>query len=830
MAATQNINAEKIQGNLSILGITGTSISATTISGGTFYGNGANLVGIPSQSATITGGTYSNGTTTFTNSTGGTFNVTGYYTGTTDVYVTGGTYSSGNATFTNNTGGTFTVTGFSVGGGGTFTGGTVTGETFFTSGVTITGNTTIIDSTGNATAIDTSTRELVDSGSIVSINWDQRLLYDGSGINATIDYGSTLLYDTTSTPSVEWGGRQTYDEIGVTAIDWTSGRRILYDDSSLGSLDWKNRNLIKGDGTVILDWQSGVLSGMSTISATTISGGTLYGDGSNLTGIGGGSFTGGTVTGPTNFTNGLSANTISATTYQNLTSGDLASVQAIRTTSYTLQLIPALITFNTTTLENQPSVIEHDNTNTERIYVYETGLYSIHYHCDVAQGTTVNDFEFAITKNTLTILSGGTITGKNSSTDKMTVGVTTQVILNTNDYVSLAARYVASSGGIVNNATLSVTKMEGVVGPAGISGATGPQGPAGTGLFTGGTITSPTNFTGGLSANTFSATTISGGTLYGDGSNLTGLGGGTPGGTNGEVQFNNGGSFSGAPNVEISNGNLQLVSTNDPSAPSAGNLIVYTKDIAGRQIPKWIGPSGVDTPFQPNIMFNNVSVIGPGGGTTVGVLGCTVTSVGTISNPNIASTNLKTQTRRIVNTSAAGAGSLASTRVSSLECWRGNAAGLGGFFVVARFGQTTLQTGMRMFVGLTDTATTAPTNIDPTTSTTPGKIGMAINASTGNWNLVHNITGTAPTVIALGGSYPVDTTSLYEMVLFAKPNDTVITYRITNLSTTAQTSGTLSTNLPATTTPLGRTCWATNNATAAAVVWDLSRFSLESDY
>jgi hypothetical protein len=229
-------------------------------------------------------------------------------------------------------------------------------------------------------------------------------------------------------------------------------------------------------------------------------------------------------------------------------------------------------------------------------------------------------------------------------------------------------------------------------------------------------------------------------------------------------------------------------------------------------------------------MFNNVSVIGPGGGTTVGVIGCTVTSVGTISNPNITTTNLKTQTRRIVNTSAAGAGSLASTRIVSLECWRGNAVGLGGFFVVARFGLTTLQTGMRMFIGLTDNATTAPTNIDPTTSTTPGKIGMAINASTGNWNLVHNITGTAPTVIPLGASYPVDTTSLYEMVLFAKPNDTVITYRITNLSTTAQTSGTLSTNLPATTTPLGRTCWATNNATAAAVAWDLSRFSLESDY
>jgi hypothetical protein len=58
-----------------------------------------------------------------------------------------------------------------------------------------------------------------------------------------------------------------------------------------------------------------------SLSANTLSATTLYGDGSNLTGIsGGGSFTGGTVNGSTTFTNGLTANTISATTYQNLPS------------------------------------------------------------------------------------------------------------------------------------------------------------------------------------------------------------------------------------------------------------------------------------------------------------------------------------------------------------------------------------------------------------------------------------------------------------------------------------------------------------------------------
>ena len=56
----------------------------------------------------------------------------------TDIFVTGGTYNSGTSTitFTNNSGGTFNVTGISSGGGGTFTGGTVTGPTTFTNGLT----------------------------------------------------------------------------------------------------------------------------------------------------------------------------------------------------------------------------------------------------------------------------------------------------------------------------------------------------------------------------------------------------------------------------------------------------------------------------------------------------------------------------------------------------------------------------------------------------------------------------------------------------------------------------------------------------------------------
>ena len=149
-------------------------ISATTISATTFYGNGSNLTGLVTQDTFVTGGTYSSGSATFTNNTGGTFNVSGFFTSTDDVYttgmtfnnnvltikqtnnqsdvnilvdnfsgltvngsisattyygngtyltglvtqdtvVTGGTYNSGSILFTNNTGGTFNVSGLYTG-------------------------------------------------------------------------------------------------------------------------------------------------------------------------------------------------------------------------------------------------------------------------------------------------------------------------------------------------------------------------------------------------------------------------------------------------------------------------------------------------------------------------------------------------------------------------------------------------------------------------------------------------------------------------------------------------------------------------------------------
>ncbi len=150
----------------------------------------ANLIlGLLPSEVFVTGGTYSLGTATFTNSTGGTFNVTGFYTGNLDVYVTGGTYSNGNVTFTNNTGGTFNVSGLSTG--------TSSSDTFVTGGTYVDGITTFTNNTGGTFTVDQTFKQNI----IVALKSGDSLgkYHDGDTIPTFNGFSRTnftpLIYD-----------------------------------------------------------------------------------------------------------------------------------------------------------------------------------------------------------------------------------------------------------------------------------------------------------------------------------------------------------------------------------------------------------------------------------------------------------------------------------------------------------------------------------------------------------------------------------------------------------------------------------------------------------
>jgi hypothetical protein len=352
-------------------------ISGGTVTGSTSFTNGltANTISattyqnLPTD-VRVTGGTYSNNTFTYTNNTGGTFNVlfntvtgltvngnlivtgttssssisaTTYQNLPTDVRVTGGTYSNGTITFTNNTGGTFNVTGLVTGTtttiGGDYlplSGGTVTGQTIFNQGLTAT--------TISATTYQNLPISGLTEGSNINISGSNgNYTISVTGLTQGLSGEYLSLSGGTVTGSTNFTNGLTANTISATTYqNLPTDVRVTGGTYSNNTFTYTNNT--GGTFNVLFNTVTGLTS-TGIISSSSLSATTLTVNGVSITGdtfVTGGTysagtitfrnnqnttfpvtgltqpFTGGTVSGPTNFTNGLTANTISATTYQNL--------------------------------------------------------------------------------------------------------------------------------------------------------------------------------------------------------------------------------------------------------------------------------------------------------------------------------------------------------------------------------------------------------------------------------------------------------------------------------------------------------------------------------
>lgn len=241
-----------LDNNINLNGITANTISATT------YQN------LPPS--TFSGGTVT-GPTNFTNGlTANTISATTYQ----NLPVSG--LTAGNNINVSGSSGNFTisVTGLTQGLTGSYlplSGGTVSGQTFFTSGVTITGDTNIADPYGNF-SVDTTSRLLYNSGGINTINWDSGLLYDYNTTLTSVDFTNRTLNDSGGNLVVDWINLELSDSLNVS-LNWTS--RNLTDSIGGPSVDWQNRKLYKSGGTISFDWENGILTGQTNIQSSTIS-------------------------------------------------------------------------------------------------------------------------------------------------------------------------------------------------------------------------------------------------------------------------------------------------------------------------------------------------------------------------------------------------------------------------------------------------------------------------------------------------------------------------------------------------------------------------------
>lgn len=305
-----------------------------------------------------------------------------------------------------------------------------------------------------------------------------------------------------------------------------------------------------------------------------------------------------------------------------------------------------------------------------------------------------------------------------------------------------------------------------------------------------------------------------------------------------QVQYNGAGTVAGAANVEIQDGDLELVNTGtDPAAPSTGRLKLFNRSMASRLMPAFVGPSGLDSALQPLLARNKVGYwCPPGNATTVpGVFGITAfTAAGTATQRAVATTNMATRMRRLGYVSSATAGNLAGARVAAAQFTIGNGGSpaLGGFTMVTRFVMSDAATvsGRRAFVGMSS-ATGAPTNVEPNTLT--NCVGVAQLSTSTNLHIVYGGSA-AQTAIDLGANFPGSTLSVdvYEIALFAAPMGTLF-YQVTRLNTghtaSGQLTGVSGVAIPAATTLLTFQLWVSNNATALAVGIDVCSFYIETD-
>jgi len=265
-----------------------------------------------------------------------------------------------------------------------------------------------------------------------------------------------------------------------------------------------------------------------------------------------------------------------------------------------------------------------------------------------------------------------------------------------------------------------------------------------------------------------------------------------------------------------------------PSPPSSGKIAVQARNRAGAPWIDVMRPSGRDFPLQPHFGVNRIANWSPSVTTTITTEGLPITSVGTVSTPTLAATNLAASMRRWRLTSAAVVDSVADQRSAGWACWRGNAAGLGGWTFVTRISLTTLQATGMAFFGLYGSTAALATTL--TLATALNCIGIGFQRGTHTrWQLVANDGTGAPTLTDMGASFAIATGGVLTLFIAAAPNGGSVWVRVVDEVSGAVFEQEISADLPASTQFLSPRLFMNNGATAAAVAYDCSGVYVETD-
>lgn len=301
-----------------------------------------------------------------------------------------------------------------------------------------------------------------------------------------------------------------------------------------------------------------------------------------------------------------------------------------------------------------------------------------------------------------------------------------------------------------------------------------------------------------------------------------------PSGSSSEIQYKSWETLAWASRtkIDVDSGTINLVAGTDPDTPAAWNLLLYSKNIAGKIFPKVKWPSGLDYPLQESFRQNNIYMFSLTTAATWSWMGTSGSSNWTMAISLPTTTNLYTSIKRgrysnVVTT-------LNQTlwqRNNELLFFRWNQPSMWGFFFCARCGMDTWTNGGRFIGGMF--ASTSIVTADP--STFNNTVWFCVDAAD-NGAISFLTRGASATKVSTW--FTMATNVWYDLYIFAAPNSSQISWRIVKINDGTEASGVATANLPASTTMLYTGVMASNGALTpvnSIQLW-LNRIYVSTDY
>lgn len=303
----------------------------------------------------------------------------------------------------------------------------------------------------------------------------------------------------------------------------------------------------------------------------------------------------------------------------------------------------------------------------------------------------------------------------------------------------------------------------------------------------------------------------------------------TPTGANTDVfYFASTGTLGSVANIETNDTTLVLNGQSGAPTTSAANIGVYARNFGSETWPEF-SLNHFTAPIQRSMLQARRREWRPhGANTSATTFGLSIATSGTTAAYAMTAGDRKESAKYVNYRTSATAGSVAGVRGTTLYVCSG-ASDYGGYYFCSQSSMlNNLATGRNM-TGLHGASGSFPAAGTAFTSLTD-VIGLGFEHGATEYSIVHNDASGTATTIPLGSSFPTASVNVSWMVLeiFCGRGASSVSYRVTNLKNGAVAQGSISTNLPSSTTLLTPITYCSNGTTASFASVAVGTISLET--